>query len=133
MRVILAVDPGRMKCGIAVLNSESVLYRAVLAREGIDQVILDLALEYAVCALVLGNGTGSEEMAESLKAAGLSVPVESVDEAYSTLKARELFFAENPRRGLRRLIPVGLLTPDRPYDDYVAVILGKEYLSRQQE
>ncbi len=63
-----------------------------------------------------------------LIASDLGVPVEVVDEKYSTLRARERYFRENPPRGLRRFIPISLQTPREPYDDCAAVILAEQFL-----
>jgi RNase H-fold protein (predicted Holliday junction resolvase) len=133
VNVVLAVDPGSMKCGIAVVSSEGVVIQTVLPREGIEQAIKTLAGEHSVEKVLLGNGTGSDALARSLDTASLGVPVEIVEESYTTLQARDRFFRENPPRGLRRLIPIGLQTPDRPYDDHVAAILGERYLQSHPE
>jgi hypothetical protein len=52
-----------------------------------------------------------------------------VDEHRSSEQGRRRYFRDNPPRGWRRLLPVGLQTPPRAYDDYVAVILAERYLA----
>jgi hypothetical protein len=61
------------------------------------------------------------------ESAGIA-PVKVVDERNSTMLARKHFFIENPPRGLLRLVPTSLQVPNRPYDDYVAVILAESFL-----
>jgi hypothetical protein len=51
-----------------------------------------------------------------------------IEEAGTTLAARARYFKEHPRRGWRRLLPLGLQTPPEPYDDYVAVLLAEAAL-----
>jgi hypothetical protein len=51
----------------------------------------------------------------------------AVDESYTSEAARRRYVAENPPRGLERLLPSSLRTPSVPYDDYVAVILGERF------
>ena len=42
------------------------------------------------------------------------------------------FLRAHPERGWKRLLPPGLRSPDRPYDDFVAVILAERYLDGQR-
>jgi hypothetical protein len=60
--------------------------------------------------------------------AELGPPVRLVDEYETTRRARELYVAEHPPRGWRRLVPRGLLSPDRPIDDYAAILIGRRCL-----
>ncbi|MHB0912603.1 MAG: hypothetical protein ACYC2Y_04065 [Armatimonadota bacterium] len=122
---VLAIDPGSAKCGLAVV-ADRVLYREIVEREHVLQAVRTLAPN--VDRVIIGNGTGSVGLIEGLRAAGIET--EQVDEAFSSEKARRRFLRENPPQGLRRLIPGWLRVPDRPYDDYVAVILAEEYLRR---
>ena len=132
-QAVLAVDPGRWKCGVAVVRRAETgfetLHQAIVDCARIKAALAKLASEFSIGAIVIGNGTGSGEIvnvAEGLRIA----PVEVVDEKDTTLLGRKRFFAENPPRGLRKLIPISLQTPSRPHDDYVAVILAEAYLSR---
>ncbi|MGC8863962.1 MAG: hypothetical protein ACP5R5_14495, partial [Armatimonadota bacterium] len=87
--------------------------------------------QFALSALVVGNGTYSPEIARIARdATGLGPIV--VDEKFSTIAARKRFFEENPPRGLMRLVPLSLQTPGRAFDDYVAVILAEQYLAAQE-
>lgn len=125
---VLAIDPGRSKCGIAVVTGGTepeVLHRAVVPTDQITQVLADLAARHRLDLILIGNGTTSSEAAQAAETVG--VPVELVDERLTSVEARKRYFAQNPPRGLRRLIPTSLQTPDRPYDDYVAVILAERY------
>jgi hypothetical protein len=76
---------------------------------------------------VVGNGTGSREMAQRVSAAVRPLEVVLVQEHRTSELARARYLAEHPPRGWRRLIPRGLRTPDEPYDDLVAVILGENW------
>lgn len=131
MGVVIAIDPGREKCGVAVASDRGVLHRSIHPPDEIPGLIEGLIAEYSAETIVIGDGTSGRELAEHLRGPSASVPIEFVDESYTTLEARSRFFQENPPRGLLRLIPRGLLTPSRPIDDLVAVILAEEYLGRQ--
>ncbi len=129
-RIILAVDPGRFKCGIAVVAEKSepeVLYRAVVLTEQIPQVLADISARHQLDSILIGNGTNSSSVVRV--AENIGVPIKLVDERLTSVEARRRYFKENPPRGLRRLIPVSMQTPNRPFDDYVAIILAERYLT----
>ena len=128
----LAIDPGTTKCGLAVVRRDGarfeILHRGVVGREEAGDALSALASQYSPGVILVGNGTmckNYRRLAEKLDVA----PVQVVDEKFSTLRARKLYFEHNPPRGIRRLIPVSMQTPDRPYDDYVAVMLAQSFLS----
>lgn len=128
----LAVDPGREKCGLAVLRPDGVvLERLVTPLEGLSSSLAGVYRRYRPNLVVLGDGTGASEAASLVRQALPSVQVRLVDEHRSTEQARRRYFAENPPRGWRRLIPRGLLVPPEPYDDYVAIILAQRFLASQ--
>ncbi len=128
MGVVIAIDPGSDKCGLAVVSARDVLRRCILPPDEVPALVSELITRYSADTLVVGNGTHGRKLADRLRDR-VSVPIVFVDESYTTLRARTRFFEENPPRGLRRLIPRGLLIPDRPIDDLAAVILAEEYLS----
>lgn len=129
LRVILAIDPGRSKCGVAVCAGGAVLARTVTAPEALPALLEDWQPRFAVTEIVLGNRTGARDVLDAIRA-GARVPITMVDEAGTTLRARARYFAEHPPRGWRRLLPRTLLTPPEPFDDYVAVLLAEEALAR---
>lgn len=125
----LAIDPGREKCGLAVVNDT----RRVLEQEIVDACALPLRIahfigKYGIEMVVLGDRTGSREVRDSLRSAGLRMDIVFVDEDRSSELGRHRYLRANPPRGWRRLLPIGLRTPSRAYDDYVAVILAERYL-----
>ena len=129
---VLAIDPGRAKCGVAVVrrsgpDSLDVLHQRVVSTADLPAVLTDLTTRFSPDAVIVGNGTTADRALEAARrSTGLDVQV--VDEKFTSLLARKRFFQENPPRGLRKLIPVSLQTPPRPIDDYVAVILAERYL-----
>lgn len=126
-RVVLAVDPGRKKCGLAVCERGRVLVRAVVDPDGLAARVMDWQTRYGVTEVVIGNRTGAAD-AERLLAPIVSGTIRRVDESGTTLRARDRYFADHPPRGWRRLIPRGLLVPPEPYDDYAAVLLAEAAL-----
>ncbi|MDO8587486.1 MAG: pre-16S rRNA-processing nuclease YqgF [Armatimonadota bacterium] len=132
--LVLAVDPGRSKCGLAVVGSDSgVRTRAVVPRTKLVETVETFARAYSPSVVIVGGGTGSKAARSAIEAASGGAPVETVDEKFTSLDAKERFFKENPPRGFRKLIPVTLQSPQVPYDDYVAVLLAERYIATHSE
>lgn len=132
--VVIAIDPGRAKCGVAVVSkSGSVAERAVIDSATLTSTIADLLTRYTPAALILGDGTHSAAARAGLRDATGAVPLVTVDEKHTSEEARRRFITDNQPSGLKRLVPLGLRTPDRPYDDYVAVILAERWWRDQAE
>ena len=128
-RPVLAIDPGREKCGVAVLASDG--------RVLVQRVVTTAALEAAVGTLIrayepnviMGNGTTSADAKKRVEALG--VPVTLVDEYRTTDAAKCAYWKAHPPRGWRRLVPRGMLVPPVPVDDFVAVILAQRFLEKR--
>lgn len=129
---VLAVDPGRDKCGLAVVRADGgVLHQRVVPAADLTCAVAQLVEEYDVDRVLVGDRTAAKEIHRALSA---RVPVRTVlvDEHRSSEQGRRRYFHDNPPRGWRRLLPIGLQTPPRAYDDYVAVILAERYLASQR-
>lgn len=124
----VAIDPGSSKCGFAVFSGAKAVTRGITAPEEVEMVIA----QYNVETLVVGDRTGAEKMLKRLVHMGGfdNISIWLIDENLSSAEGRRRFLIDN-RRGWRRFWPVGLQSPIRPYDDYVAVILGERFLSQQ--
>ncbi len=123
---VLAVDPGREKCGVAVCGPEGPVVRRVVDVPSLRNLAAQWSQSYGVECVVVGDGTGSKRVFESL--ASLPLPVRLVAERGSTLAARRRYFRDHPPRGWRRLLPLSFQVPPEPYDDYAAEVLGEQYL-----
>jgi RNase H-fold protein (predicted Holliday junction resolvase) len=125
---IIAVDPGRAKCGIAVVAADGKIhYRAIVPIESLLSLLNNLAAHYHPHALVIGRGTGAATLQETFSVGTFPVPIFWVDERHTSEAARRRYLAENPPRGWRRLIPRSFRFPEQPYDDYVAIILAERW------
>ena len=125
-RLILGVDPGTSKCGLALLNEQgTVTRRAVVAREALVKTVREWAGETGPARIALGSQTGSREVRAVLEAELPGVPVELVPEHRSTEEARRLYWTYHPPRGWRRLVPRGMLLPPEPVDGYAAEVLAR--------
>ena len=126
---ILGLDPGRDKCGMAVTNSQGqVIYHQVIDSDRAIAILKQLVQKYAVELVVMGNGTTSKNWQQQIKSNLSDVAVAAIDEANSTVEARDRYWQMYPPQGLQRLVPQSLRTPPRPVDDIVAIILIERYL-----
>lgn len=131
--IILGFDPGKDKCGLAVMESDRLLlyHQVVLTAETIDR-IRDLCEQYQVTQIVMGDQTTSRQWQQQLTTVFPTLPIELVDERYSSLEARDRYWQMYPPSFLTGLIPQGMRQPPRPIDDIVAIILIERYLSSGQ-
>ena len=130
--VVLGVDPGRSKAGYALLEvSGAVVAAGIETIERLPACLAELIRSRRVTAIALGRGTNARPIKASLEALGL--PIHFVDEYETSRAARELYFAEHPPRGWRRLIPIGMQLPPRPIDDYAAILIAQRFLARGAE
>lgn len=129
---ILGLDPGRDKCGVAVINSEKqVVHHQIIDTYSAIALIQQVCRQFAVDLIVMGDGTTSNNWSEQIKASGVKeLPIVTVDETNSTLEARDRYWLMYPPTGLQRLIPQGLRIPPRPIDDIVAILLIERYLAK---
>ncbi|MBP2650009.1 MAG: Holliday junction resolvase YqgF, partial [Firmicutes bacterium] len=121
--VVIAVDPGRQKCGIAVAKRDSVLIKQVVETAGLAEVISEFADRFAVKTIVVGDRTSHNAAIKIIKSAvgdGRKLNIELIDEHRSTDEARGRYWLDNPPRGLARLWPVTMRVPPVPVDNYVA-------------
>ena len=99
---LAAVDPGRVKCGFAVLDAEgAVLFQKVIETLNLVREINDKYLRYAFTTLVLGNGTTSENARKRIEKALPNLRVMLVDEYRTTDMARRAYWQVRPPRGWR--------------------------------
>lgn len=128
---VLAIDPGREKCGVALARFDTqapdalqIRERAIWPRAEFLEHLSQLLREFDVHAFVLGDATSSRELRAALEREHAGVPIHMVDERNSTLEARPLYWAANPPRGWRRLLPLSLQSPPCAIDDFAAQVLA---------
>jgi RNase H-fold protein (predicted Holliday junction resolvase) len=130
---VIAVDPGREKCGIAVVNScRGVMRQQVISTAKLTEAAAALAENYRTDTVVIGNRTSSRSAITVLQKVRINdakLNIIPVDEHHSTEEARRMYWRQNPPQGLARLIPVTMRVPPVPVDDYVAVILAERYFN----
>lgn len=131
--IILGFDPGKDKCGLAVINSvQQVCFHQVIASENTLPVIHSLSERFSIQLLVMGNQTTSQAWKAKIEKQ-IFVPIVLVDERNSSLEARDRYWEMYPPQGLQKLIPQGMRLPPRPVDDIVAILLIERYLAQVQK
>ncbi len=125
---ILAIDPGREKTGIAILKNSDVLEHKIINSEELVQIIKSLLEKYIIKTIVMGNGTSSKKKYDLLKQEFIDRDIVLINEYRTTVEARKLYFQENPPKGWKKLIPLGMQVPPVPVDDYAAIVIGRKYL-----
>jgi RNase H-fold protein (predicted Holliday junction resolvase) len=125
---VLGLDPGTRKCGFALVAALDAppLRLGIVPLVGLAEALREILVATPADIAAVGRGTNAEEVSRIVREHGL--PVALVDEYETTLRARARYFADHPPRGLRRLIPRGMLLPDRPIDDYAALLIAERFL-----
>lgn len=122
--VTIGVDPGRSKCGLAVVYDDgSRKTLAVVPTTEIGDRLDEEVRASQVRAICIGHATGSDSIVALCANRWPAIPRRVVDETNTTLEARRLYYIDHPPRGLWRFVPRGLLVPDEPLDAYAALLI----------
>jgi len=133
-RVVLAIDPGSSKCGMALVKRTAeghveVLWRAIPPRAQLIEHV-SMAAEVAPYSMVIiGKGTTSRNLVTELRDSFPSAAILLVDETDTTNQARERYWEHHARRGWRKFLPSTMQVPPEPVDDFVAMILAERVLT----
>lgn len=126
--IVLGLDPGTRKCGFAVISQIDgpALAMGIIPIEALAERLLEIVTTTPVAIAAIGRGTNAAVVADAVSALGM--PFELIDERETSLLARARFFRDHPPRGWRRLIPTGMQLPNRPIDDYAALLIAERFL-----
>jgi RNase H-fold protein (predicted Holliday junction resolvase) len=129
---VLGIDPGTRKCGLALVDPSGArpAVLEIVPLDGLVERLATLTAAHPIEIAAIGRGTNAATVVAAVKRTGLAHAL--VDERETTLRARARFFADHPPRGWRRLVPRGMLLPDRPIDDYAALLIAERYLARAE-
>jgi len=128
----LGVDPGSSKTGLALVDAEGKICALHIARmENFAAELINFCSTKELSAVILGNGTHSKNIAQEIEQLLAGLPLYLVEEAYSTEAARKLYWQINPPKGLKKLVPLGLLVPEEPLDAYAAVVQVRRWLGKK--
>lgn len=125
---ILAIDPGRKRCGIALVNSDlRYLAGSVIKNEDLVDNLRGYIKKYQVRNMAVGSGTNSGIIIAVVKEKFPEIFVTMIPEKDTTLEARKYYFEYNPPRGWQKFLPRSLRVPPRPYDDFAAYVIARRF------
>ncbi|MEQ1820961.1 MAG: pre-16S rRNA-processing nuclease YqgF [Fimbriimonadaceae bacterium] len=135
-RVVLAIDPGSSKCGLALVERDAelnvkVLWRSITPRDQVLLRIEEAARIKPFRFIVMGQGTSSRKLVEEVREKFPSAGILLIDESNTSVGARERYWENNPRKGWRKLLPASMQVPPEPVDDFAALILAERVLETQ--
>ena len=128
MTRVVAVDPGRSKCGLVLVdvNQSLVVAGGIRLTSDVEALLSSWCNDSAgVDRILLGNGTSSAEWLHRLQAIA---SVQLVDETGTTLRARDRYWQLWPPQGWRNWIPRGLLIPPGELDALAALVMLEDSL-----
>ncbi len=123
-------DPGKDKCGIAIVTLEgNPIRHEVIASDTAIATLQSWMQTHSIQSLILGDQTGSKQWRSRIIEALPNIQIITIDERFSSQQARDRYWKMYPAQGLEKLVPLGMRTPPRPIDDIVAIILVERYLA----
>jgi len=133
-RIVLAVDPGSSKCGLAIVKRSAsgkidLVWRKIVATEIVCDELKEAHTIAPYNLLIVGSGTTSKSLVARLRDEMPGVGILVVDEKDTSMQARERYWVHHPRRGWRRLLPATMQVPPEPIDDFAALILAERVLN----
>ena len=127
--MILAIDPGRDKCGVVVMSFEGdIKFQEVIETASLESVLAELSTKFELRTIVLGDGTTSKAAKQRILSILPNLQVEVINERHTTEEARKLYWKKNPPCGWRRLLPTSMQVPPVPVDDIAAEVIAKKFL-----
>ena len=137
--IVLAIDPGRSKCGVAVCTPRDdsdrprILHREVVPTDKLVVNVTALVDAHKPDVVLIGDGTQSATLRKAVaKVLPEGLPFHEVPEAFTSQRVRARLQKEWLPKGLIRLLPTGMRPPPKAYDDYVAALLAEDWLLAQK-
>lgn len=132
MRLIVAVDPGRDKCGVAVVDLQgNALELELVQRQDLAMLVTATIARWrasgADIEMVLGSGTQHRQVLHELEQANDGWAIKLVEEYGTTLAARELYWQRNQASCWQRLLPASWRSTP-PLDAYAAWAIAKRHI-----
>ncbi len=135
--MFLAVDPGRDKTGIALLDNKGLVGMTIVESNALVPQIESFLRknEADLQGIVCGNGTHHQKISAELKmiAEKYNVVVKIVDEYNTTVEGRQRYWEMTERKGWRKFLPASWFMPPVPVDDYTAWIIGERFLKEKEK
>ncbi len=132
MNKYLGIDPGRSKTGLALVAEDgSIVDLHIALTMNIADELRKFVAQEKITAIIMGDGTNSKTIGTVVQRVFPHTALHLVGEAHSTEEARKLYWQEQPPKGWRSLLPLGLLVPPEPLDAYAAVVQVRRWLVKK--
>lgn len=135
--MFLAVDPGRDKTGIALLDNKGLVGMDIIETNALVAQIESFLMEREapLQGIVCGNGTYHQKIAAELGilAEKYNIEIAIVDEYNTTVEGRQRYWEMTERKGWRKFFPASWFMPPVPVDDYTAWIIGERFLNEKEK
>jgi len=130
MGTLIAIDPGKSKCGLVLADAEAglILKGRVLESAYVLSLIDSWQKVKHSPIILLGNGTTSSQWQERLQR---FAEVILVEEMGTTLRARKRYWEIWPPSIWSRWLPRGLLIPPNDVDAVAALLLLEDHLEKK--
>ncbi len=130
MSKVIAIDPGRNKCGLILADLETL---EVLEGRVVDEAIVVRLIniwigQNSVEKILLGNGTSSKYWRSLLFDLAT---IHIVEEKGTTFRARERYWELWPPGIWMRWIPRGMILPAEHLDAVAALLILEDYINEK--
>ena len=124
---LIAIDPGKFKCGLVLAEiSKKKVYKAIILKsELIENYVRNLIAAEGISQIIIGNGTTSREIRENLNY--FKKEIITFEEKNTTYRAKERYFELFPVSGLKFLIPREVFILNKNLDAISALIILEDY------
>ncbi|PTW03525.1 RNase H-fold protein (predicted Holliday junction resolvase) [Halanaerobium saccharolyticum] len=132
MSDLLALDPGRDKVGAAVLSFKSAeKEKTIIKKDELIDHLEEIFNHYQVREIVIGDGTGAEEVKKMVENTFPELKISLVAEEFTTEEAQARYLKEKPMSNYEKLLrKIVSWKVKKPLDDYAALIIGEKYLKK---
>ena len=132
MSVFIAIDPGKIKCGLLLADIKSgyVINAGICQLTKFSDVFSLWNEEYNISKIIIGDGTNRKYFENELRLKNI-LNLIFVNEKGSTLRARFRYWEIWPPKYLLSFFPKGLLFPPENLDAVVALILLEDFLNQK--
>ena len=127
MAKVIAIDPGKSKCGLVLAEvSEKKVYEANIVRsEFLENYVRNLITVEEISQIIIGNGTTNREIREKLDF--FKKEIITFEEKNTTYRAKARYFELFPIIGLKFLMPREVFILNKNLDAISALIILEDY------
>ena len=124
---LIAIDPGKCKCGLVLVDliQKKVDQAIVLNSESLPKYVKTLNSYENISKVIVGNGTTSKQNIEKLEFIKKNLIV--AEEKNSTYRAKQRYFEIFPILGIKCFLPREIFVLNKNLDALAALIIMEDY------